>query len=145
MRDAAETCDFFGIALTMADFGKGSGADLAVGIFGEDISGLKDNGAVAVFYSDGRRLVTSSSQLFTVGTGGVPGVPSVTDEFGATFAAGNIGKGAQADLVIGTPFADINGLVDAGTVTGLYGSRRGSRPPGPSGSLGQRGHPERHR
>jgi hypothetical protein len=123
--DTAEKGDFFGIALAMADFGKGSGADLAVGIFGEDISGLKDNGAVAVFYSDGNRLATSSSQLFTPGTGGVPGVPSVTDEFGATLAAGNIGKGAQADLVIGAPFTDIDGMVDAGTVTVLYGTSQG--------------------
>jgi hypothetical protein len=129
VQGSSETGDFFGIALAMADFGRGPGDDLAIGIHGESVNGVASAGSVQVFYSNGKTVSLSDSQLFSQGVSGVPEVSEDGDEFGAVLAAGNIGKGSQADLVIGAPFEDLAGpaglLQSAGTVTVIYGRAEG--------------------
>jgi hypothetical protein len=129
VQGSSETGDFFGISLAMANFGRGAGDDLAVGIHGETVSGVAGAGAVQVFYSNGQALSLPDSQLFSQGVSGVPEVSEAGDQFGAVLAAGNIGKSPEADLVIGTPFEDLDGptglLQSAGTVTVVYGRADG--------------------
>jgi hypothetical protein len=120
-----EAGDFFGLALAMADFGRGPGADLAVAAPLEDIKGADGGGVVHVFYSDGSKLSFDNSQFLSQGADGLPNQPEKNDEFGAVLAAGNIGNGGQADLVIGVPFETVGALISAGVVHVLYGSPEG--------------------
>ncbi len=126
---SAEAGDFFGIALAMANFGRGAGDDLAVGIHSEDIKDIAGAGAVQVFYSNGSGLNLPEGQFFSQGLGGLPDTPEAGDQFGAVLAAGNIGKGPEAELVIGSPFEDFDSpagpLLSAGSVTVLYGAPGG--------------------
>jgi FG-GAP repeat len=126
---SAESGDFFGIALAMANFGRGPGDDVAVGTHSEDLKDVAGAGAVQVFYSNGATLDLAGGQFFAQGLGGLPDTPEEGDQFGAVLAAGNIGKSAEAELVIGSPFEDLDGpagpLLSAGTVTVLYGSPAG--------------------
>ena len=122
---SAERGDLFGIALAIGDFGRGGPADLAVGVLREDFGGVVDAGAVEVFYGTSSGLATSDTQLLFAGRGGVPEKSEAGDEFGAVLAAGDVGKGPEDDLVIGTPFEDIGLLADAGAVTVLYGGPDG--------------------
>ena len=63
------------------------------------------------------------------GAGGVPGAPGALDNFGNSLAAGNLGKTAQAELAIGTPFKTVTSgstpLARAGQVHVLYGAPEG--------------------
>jgi hypothetical protein len=122
---AAERGDLFGIALAIGDFGRGGPADLAVGVLREDFAGVVDAGAVEVFYGTSSGPSTSGTQLLFAGRGGVPEKSEAGDEFGAVLAAGDVGKGGEDDLVIGTPFEDLGLLTDAGAVTVLYGGPDG--------------------
>jgi hypothetical protein len=61
VNDTAETGDQFGSSLAGANFGKSSQADLAVGVFREDVGTVMDAGAVNVLYG--------SSTGLTVGHG----------------------------------------------------------------------------
>jgi hypothetical protein len=127
---AAEAGDLFGIALAVGDFGRGAPADLAIGVLREDVGTVVDAGAVEVFYGAASGLRTSDTQLLVQGHAGVPDQPEAGDEFGAVLAAGDVGKGPEDDLVVGTPFEDLGAAADAGTVTVLYGGPGGLSPSG---------------
>jgi hypothetical protein len=125
VKGRAEAGDFFGQALAMGDFGRGPGADLAVGIPYQDVDGIGNAGAVAVFYGTPSGLTVSDDQLFTQNTAGVKDKAEANDEFGGILTAGNLGKGPGADLVVSIRFEEHGPLADTGAVEVLY-----SRPSG---------------
>lgn len=115
---AAEGGDLFGYALAAADFGKGPGADLAIGV---PHDGPGDTGTVLVLYSTPTGLSALGMQVWSQGSAQVQGDPAITDEFGYALVAANFGKGPQGDLAIGVPF-------DKGSVGGvnvLFGGSNG--------------------
>ena len=105
------------------DFDGDGYADLAVGVPGEDLRGVKDAGAVQVLYGSGAG-VTARDQLWHQGTEGVKGTLEKRDGFGAVLASGDFDADGYADLAVGIPGEDIRSIRDAGAVEVLYGGPR---------------------
>src|SRR4051794_5535650 len=114
----------FGASLAAGDFDHDGADDLAVGITGETVSGQSFAGAAGVLYgNDGTGLSANSSQLITEDD--LPGgQPHASADFGQALTAADFGAGSQDDLVVGAP-GDVDGSVDAGSVSIVYGSPTG--------------------
>lgn len=110
--------DRAGAALAAGDFDTDGFADLAVGIPGADVDGEGDAGAVKVFYGPDFTEVQEWNQ----NTGGIEGAAEQGDRFGTTLAVGDFDANGRADLVIGVPGEDVDGVIDAGAVNIIYGS-----------------------
>lgn len=127
--DRVESGDRFGSALEGADFGKGSAKDLAVGVPLENVGSLANAGAVHVLYGAASGLTAADDQVWTQDSAGTLGHAEAEDRYGSSLAAGDVGKGGQADLVVGVPKEDVprdGGTVrNAGGVHVLYGSSNG--------------------
>jgi hypothetical protein len=121
----AEAGDAFGAALTAANFGSSGQADLAIGVPGEDVSGVVDAGAVNIIYGATAGLTATGNQLFSQATPGIPDAPEMFDDFGGTLAAANFGNSSHADLAVGVPFEDAPDLDNVGAVNVIYGSAGG--------------------
>ncbi|HZD02731.1 MAG TPA: FG-GAP repeat protein [Actinomycetes bacterium] len=104
-----------------ADFNNDGADDLAVGVPGEDIGGIRDAGAVNVLYGSTAGVTGTGSQLFTQ----VGGTVETDDVFGGVLTAGDFNHDGFADLAAAAPFEDIGGIRDAGAVSVLYGSAGG--------------------
>jgi hypothetical protein len=103
------------------DFNNDGADDLAVGVPGEDVGSAVDAGAVTVLYGSTGGLTSAGSQQFTQPVSAV----ETDDQFGAALATGDVDGDGFADLVVGAPFEDVGGTVDAGAVSVLYGSAGG--------------------
>jgi FG-GAP repeat len=123
--DSAESGDAFGWSLTAADFGKSSQADLAIGVFFEDVGGAIKAGAVNVLYGSSIGLTEDGNQFWTQNSSGILNSSEGGDDFGFSLAAANFGKGTQSDLAVGVPFEDLGAINNAGAVNVLYGSSTG--------------------
>ena len=126
----SQTAALFGLSLAIGDFGRNGAQDLAIGVPGYNVKGVKGAGAVAILYSTGPAGLSVTDYTFIVeGAGGVPGAPGALDNFGNSLVAGNLGKTAQAELAIGTPFKTVTSgstpLARAGQVHVLYGAPEG--------------------
>ncbi|GAA2429772.1 FG-GAP-like repeat-containing protein [Streptomyces macrosporus] len=115
----------FGTNAVIADFDKDGYGDIAVGE--PDESGGK--GAVNVWYGTSSGPGTRSAK-FTQATTGVSGTPEADDNFGYDLSAADSNGDGYADLVVGVPHEDVDGMEDQGTVHvfrggsgGLSGSR----------------------
>ncbi|MFN2488759.1 MAG: FG-GAP repeat protein [Actinomycetota bacterium] len=125
VEDVAEASDNFGSALTAANFGKRRRADLAIAVVGEDVGAVTNAGAVNVLYGSSRGLNVRRDQFWNQDTTGVEDVAEASDLFGVSLAAANLGRGRQADLVVGVPHEGVGAVGGAGAVNVLYGSQRG--------------------
>jgi len=126
----SEAGDEFGFALAFAD----SGADtpeLAIGVPGEDLAAGVDSGEVnlMLFF---RGLPPRDTNLSPVRI--LPERSQAGAQFGRNLSSWDFGRGAAGlrDLAVGSPFRDVNGVRDAGSVSVFYGSpnARGTRRPG---------------
>jgi hypothetical protein len=123
----AQTRARFGFSLAAANFGRGSQADLAVGVPNEHVQ-EHDAGAVVVFYGSSTGL-SESGWNFLSQHGELGGDAEAADLFGFSVAAANFGKGPEADLAIGVPGEDHERFLfddhDVGAVNVVYGSASG--------------------
>jgi hypothetical protein len=103
------------------DFNNDGADDLAVGVPGENVGSVVDAGAVTVLYGSSGGLTSIGSQQFTQPVSAV----ETDDQFGAALASGDVDGDGFADLVVGAPFEDVGGTVDAGAVSVLYGAAGG--------------------
>lgn len=136
--DAPELADRFGFSLATGDANGDKLADLAVGVPAEDLAVL-GAGAVHVFFGCNppvptcRLVDTATDQFLHEDTSGVKGeaepggVSNGSEEFGTAVAMGDFGESSAADLAVGTPGQDVDGVIDAGAVTVLYGSKEKKR------------------
>lgn len=122
---SAEVGDSFGLALSMANFGRGPGVDLAIGVPGEALGKVQGAGVVHVFYSDGGQLTVDGNQFLFQGNGWIADAAEAGDRFGSVLTAGNLGRSPEAELVIGVTFEDVGALADAGVVHVAYGGAEG--------------------
>jgi hypothetical protein len=120
--DPAEDNDIFGFALAAGDFNQDGFADLAVGVFSEDIGARVAAGAVHVLDGSAAKLRGVGSQLFTQDSPGVGSAAEPGDQFGQTLAAGDFNNDGFVDLAVGAPGEGVSGIVLAGAVNVLYGS-----------------------
>jgi FG-GAP repeat len=119
---AAESGDFFGLALAAGDFNHDTFADLAIGAPDEDVGSLSEAGAVNALYGSAGKLTGAGSQLFTQNSPGVVGAAASGDFLGDSLAAGDFNNDTFADLAIGVPLEEVGGARDAGAVNVLPGS-----------------------
>jgi len=123
--NSAEGEDAFGRTLTAGDFDGDGFADLAVGVWGENVGGAANGGAVNVLYGTAAGLTGSGSQFFTQDSPGVPGVVEPDDEFAFALGAGDFNRDRFADLAVGAPGEDFGAADRGGVVNVLPGSAGG--------------------
>lgn len=135
-QDTASPNDEFGRAVAVGDFNGDGRADVAIGAPGQDLA--KDGaptvgsaGLVSVMYGRTEGLTgTYPDRFWSQDSDGVAGEAESGDVFGHALAAGDFNGDGFADLAIGAPFEDVDGVPNAGAVTVLYGSILGLRSDG---------------
>ncbi|HEX8105302.1 MAG TPA: FG-GAP repeat protein [Solirubrobacteraceae bacterium] len=123
--DASQAGDRFGAALTIANFGGTTQAEVAIGVPGEDIGAVEDVGIVHILPGAASGPTATGSQVWGQNTAGVPDAAEADDRFGATLAAGNFGSAGQADLAVGAPGESVGAVPGAGVVETLLGAASG--------------------
>ncbi|WP_437578256.1 hypothetical protein [Sorangium sp. So ce887] len=122
---SVETNDRFGWSLAAGDFNSDGKDDLAVGAPHDDIGSHDDAGIVHVFTGSLFGLVTSGDPGFNQDSTSVAGVVETNDRFGWSLAAGDFNGDGKDDLAVGTPFEDLAGGDDGGTVHLFRGTAAG--------------------
>jgi hypothetical protein len=123
--DDVGAADLFGKALAGGDFDGDGRDDLAIGVSGETVGGLKGAGAVVVLYGTNAGLSGARAQLWHQEVAGVADDAWLHDFFGFELAAGDFDGDGRDDLAIGAPIDDPGGVTAAGVVNVLYGSAAG--------------------
>jgi hypothetical protein len=130
VNDSAEEGDLFGFALAAGDFNGDKTTDLAIGVWGEDVTGadtqcfaqIVDAGAVEVLLGiSGSGLSATGDRffderdLFNLRLAG-SGVAAALDRFGSSMAAGDFDGDGLDELAIGAHNRNSRGLADSGVV-----------------------------
>jgi hypothetical protein len=119
----AERGDIFGFALASADFNADGKDDLVISAPGEGYDfgagEVVDTGVVHYFIGTDTGLYKNDT-LYTQ-TDDTPSVSETGDEFGRVLAVGHIDDDPYADLVVGVPWENIGGIVDAGAINVFFG------------------------
>ncbi|MEV4141668.1 integrin alpha [Dactylosporangium sp. NPDC049742] len=102
------------------DFNGDGVRDTVIGDPKATYNGLLSVGVVHVV-NGGTGAVTTLRQ----GSGGIPDTPESSDEFGRTLAIYDANRDGCADLAIGAPLEDGEGVVDSGAVFLVYGAPGG--------------------
>lgn len=122
---AADNNDNLGAALAVGDFNADGYADLAIGVPGENVSGLDAAGAVNLIYGSAAGLTHIGNQVWHQDVGNVADKSEKNDRFGQALAAGNIDGKEGDELVVGIPQEAIGSKKKAGAVQLFFG-RSGS-------------------
>jgi hypothetical protein len=125
VRGDPDDTEGFGKALAAGNFGKGTQADLAVGVPVDHIGTIEDAGGVNVLFGSSSGIQAAGSQRWTQNSEGVAGQAKKFDAFGGSLAAGNMGRSPQADLAVGSPGEDVGGVGFAGAVNVIFGTSSG--------------------
>jgi hypothetical protein len=120
----AEVGDHFGARLASGDFNGDAFMDLVIGVPDESVHNRPEAGVVHVLHGSGGGL-SSVNDLWVQGGGGLGGTPESGDRFGETVATADFNADTFADLVIGAPTENWNGVEDAGNGYVIYGSEAG--------------------
>ncbi|NGO11166.1 hypothetical protein G5C60_27080 [Streptomyces sp. HC44] len=119
---AQESGDNVGTAISVADVTGDGYADIALGISGEDFSGLTDAGSFALVPGSASGVTGTGTQVFHQNTAGIPGVAETNDAFGVTTALLDVDGNGHRDLAVASTAENSdNGAVWLlrGTTTGL--------------------------
>ncbi|MFD7815519.1 FG-GAP-like repeat-containing protein [Streptomyces sp. NPDC059785] len=110
----------------LADDFNGDGyRDLATGAPGAVANGKAKAGAVVVNYGSASGITAANHKITSQSSADVPGASEDDDRFGTELAHGDLNGDGYGDLVVGTPLEDVDGDVDGGSVTILWGSASG--------------------
>jgi len=117
--------NLFGSSLAVGDFNGDFVPDLAIGAPGTKVGSATGAGAVSIIFGSiaFTGLTSLNNQIVTRTSLG--STSSTSDQFGYCLTAGYINGDTYADLAIGTPMADVNGVKDAGLVQIVYGASTG--------------------
>ncbi len=119
---ASEEGDQFGVALAAGDFDRDGRDDLAVGHYSEFVLGPGD-GAATILMGSAAGLTAARRRGIAAGVEGFPGnINEHQKGFAFSVATGDFDADGHADLAIGVPGEDQNGIVDAGGEMVLYGA-----------------------
>jgi hypothetical protein len=122
---SAEGEDAFGGTIAAGDFDGDGFADLAVGVWRENVGAAANGGAVNVLYGTTGGLTGNGSQFFTQDSPGVSGVVEPDDEVGLALGAGDFNRDRFLDLAVGAPGEDYGAADRGGAVNLLPGSAGG--------------------
>jgi hypothetical protein len=121
-----ESGDKFGEVLTTGDFNKDGAADLAIGVWHEDVGTASNAGYVNVIYGKFQDGFTTPIQYFEQAAAGVGSVEA-GDWFSRSLLSADINADGFSDLVIGVPGEAVNSnaVAQAGQIHVLFGSTGG--------------------
>ncbi|MEW5871801.1 MAG: FG-GAP repeat protein [Chloroflexota bacterium] len=122
--DGMEDYDNFGRVLASGDFNGDNLPDLAIGVPYEDVGGVSDAGVVHIMYGMVDGLGSTGDQIWSDNDIGVT-LAEVSDYFGYALAVGDFDGDGFDDLAIGAPQEDVDGFINCGVVTTLYGTSSG--------------------
>jgi hypothetical protein len=120
-----ESGDAFAASLAAGDVTGDRRADLVVGAPYESIPGQPSAGTVTVLRSGPGGVTSAGAVRFDQDTAGIPGTAEWGDEFGSSFAIGDLNRDGRPDLVVGTPLEAVGTTREVGSVTVLYGRSGG--------------------
>lgn len=115
-------------APTAGDFNGDGYADLAVGVPDGTVSGQAKAGYVNIVWGGPKGIGTRGSIRISQATPEVPGTPEAGDRFGASVALADTSADGMAELLVGVPGEDVNGLANVGTVDIVTGAKSGTGP-----------------
>lgn len=110
----------FGWALAAGDAAATAHDDLAIGA-----PRRSPGGGVSLLRGSASGLTTAGNQLWTQNIAGVPDTGEADDAYGASVQLRDVGRSTAADLQVGVPGEDFNGLTNAGRVHVLYSGANG--------------------
>jgi hypothetical protein len=124
---SSEALDEFGGTLAAGDINGDGNDDLAIGVPNESLGSAVNTGGVIVLKGSSTGIVTTTGALWLdQNVAGVPGSSESGDGFGWSLAIGKVNKDAYGELLIGTPFENVNDDGDgSGMVTQFWGSAAG--------------------
>jgi disulfide bond formation protein DsbB len=116
--------DFGWFSISAGDFDGDGFADLAVGLFGEEVNGASLAGAVNVLYGSSTGLSAEGNQLWNQDSPGVESDADIVERFGYDLASGDFDGDGYCDLGVGV-YGERVRANNAGAVNVLYGSATG--------------------
>ncbi|MFE2732513.1 FG-GAP and VCBS repeat-containing protein [Streptomyces sp. NPDC059349] len=108
-----------------ADFNLDGYPDVAVSSPEASVGGHAKAGQITVFYGSANGISAAKRASLTQSSTGVPGTAESGDLFGYVTSPGDFNRDGFTDLAVGTPYEDMPGDTDGGTVTILWGSSAG--------------------
>lgn len=111
--------DQFGFALTIADFDGDTFADLVVGV--PEGAAATRAGEANLIHGSSDGLDATRQQVWSQESPGIVDTAQPADRFATSLAAGDFNADGAADLLVGVPFEDVEGIGDAGLVHTIYG------------------------
>ena len=115
--------DRFGEAHASGDFNADGYADLAIGVAGENLSGLTNPGQISVLFGSEDGLTAAGDQTWNQDSAGVSGVMESGDRLGASLVSGDFNGDGLVDLAAGAPGEAIGTHTGSGAVNVFYGDR----------------------
>lgn len=125
IKGVSETGDSFGMNLIASDINADGYADLIVGVYGEGVGSKVAAGCVQLLLGSSSGLTATGNQLWHLNSTGIPGACQNYDRFGWFMTIGEFNNDAYIDLVVGTPYADIDGVNGAGAFYYIPGCSTG--------------------
>jgi len=120
--ETSEAGDLFGGSVAAGDFDGDGFDDLAVGSFGEFVTGPRD-GAAVVLVGSAAGLTAERHRGIAAGLDGWPGNATEHDRrLAFSIAAGDFDGDGYADLALGAPLEDFDAQQDSGAELVIYGS-----------------------
>ncbi|MFE3493262.1 FG-GAP repeat domain-containing protein [Streptomyces sp. NPDC059169] len=121
--DVAEAGDQFGFSFAVYDADKDGCSDLAVGVPYEDVYNVPDAGLVQVLYGSTVGIGQGKSDIgFRQGTDGLMKEAYEPEDWVGYSVATTVSATGIPYLIIGVPGEDVDGKVDSGLVTCVYGA-----------------------
>jgi hypothetical protein len=108
-----------------SDFNSDGFSDAVVADPYADPGGVSDAGQVTVLYGNSGTIGGGSTDTLVQGSGKVGNTASANDRFGTTLSAADLDNDGYSDLLVGTPYEDINGQADSGLAQIIWGSSSG--------------------